>query len=94
MSIQKKLLLQQVHLLRPLSTGTNTEGVTVEPPPAGGHLPSISNSSLLCNTKDKALHTPGIVWADDESSHIGKDAAPGCDTRKMSLYQEVRDAMR
>lgn len=76
------------------TAATNTEGATVEPPPAGGHLPTIANSSLLRTTRDKALHTPGISWVDEEYSSQERDIVSGRDTRKMNLYQAVRDAMR
>ncbi len=40
----------------------------VEPPPAGGHLPSIATSSLLRPTRDLAIRTPGLVWTDEDGS--------------------------
>lgn len=58
-----------------------------EPPPAGGHLPTIATSKLLRTTRDSAVRTPGLKWTEDETSNIRE-------TRKMNTYQAVRDAMR
>ncbi|KAH8826851.1 pyruvate dehydrogenase [Flagelloscypha sp. PMI_526] len=68
---------------------------SVEPPPAGGHLPSIATSQLLRNTRDLGLRTPGLVWteADDEEKGPLRVIAGGRETRKMNTYQAVRDAM-
>lgn len=66
---------------------------TVEPPPAGGHLPSIATSALLRTTREASLRTPTIRWADEDSSGLPSDAIAGRETRKMNLYQAVRDAM-
>ncbi len=71
-----------------------TETVAVEPPPAGGHLPSVATSSLLRTTRDLAVRTPGIVWADEDTSGPSRAIVGGRDTRKMNMYQAVRDAMR
>lgn len=62
-----------------------------EPPPAGGHLPSIATSSYLRTTRDSALRTPGLRWQDGEDT--SGDVLAGRETRKMNLYQAVRDAM-
>ncbi|KAJ7940275.1 thiamine diphosphate-binding protein [Mycena leptocephala] len=56
-----------------------------EPPPPGGHLPSIATSQLLRTTRERALRTPGLVWNDD--------AGVGRECRKMNVYQAVRDAL-
>jgi len=63
---------------------------SAEPPPAGGHAPSIATSELLRATRDSALRTPGLSWAEDGSKTI----VGGRETRKMNTYQAVRDAMR
>src|SRR5271170_1621802 len=73
--------------LRPQST-------TVEPPPAGGHLPSIATSEILRTTRDAAIRTPGIKWVDDDVAILGRNIVGGRETRKMNTYQAVRDAMR
>ncbi|PBK78499.1 pyruvate dehydrogenase [Armillaria solidipes] len=65
----------------------------VEPPPAGGHLPSIATSSLLRPTRDLAIRTPGLVWTDEDGSGPSRNIIGGRETRKMNLYQAVRDAM-
>ncbi|KAF4576298.1 3-methyl-2-oxobutanoate dehydrogenase (2-methylpropanoyl-transferring) [Pleurotus pulmonarius] len=64
----------------------------VEPPPAGGHLPSVSNSQLLRSTRDAALRSPGIRWTDEDESGSA-NIVGGRETRKMNTYQAVRDAM-
>lgn len=64
----------------------------LEPPPPGGHLPSIATSKILRTTRDVALRTPGITWEDEESDFGG--IIGGRETRKMNVYQAVRDAMR
>lgn len=65
-----------------------------EPPPAGGHLPSVATSVLLRQTRDSALRAPGIAWVDEGSAPTPNNVLPGRETRKMNLYQAVRDAMR
>ncbi|KAF9469312.1 thiamine diphosphate-binding protein [Collybia nuda] len=65
----------------------------VEPPPAGGHLPSIATSQVLRTTRDAALRTPGLSWADEDSSGPSRNIVGGRETRKMNTYQAVRDAM-
>ncbi|KAG8808737.1 hypothetical protein FRC17_003803, partial [Serendipita sp. 399] len=54
------------------------------PMPAGGELPGIATSKLLRTTRETALNTPGLSWADDGSV---SSADGGRDTRKMNLYQ-------
>ncbi|KAK7015163.1 2-oxoisovalerate dehydrogenase subunit beta 2, mitochondrial [Paramarasmius palmivorus] len=66
---------------------------TVEPPPAGGHLPSVATSQFLRPTRDTALRTPGLLWFDDTSSGSSNNMVGGRETRKMNTYQAVRDAM-
>ncbi|KAL5529596.1 DIN4 [Sanghuangporus baumii] len=75
--------------------GVATEGASLEPPPAGGHLPSVSTSSLLRTTRERALRTPGINWIDeDEDRSRGESTSVGGrEARKMNLYQAVRDAL-
>ncbi|KAG0701507.1 thiamine diphosphate-binding protein [Suillus ampliporus] len=67
-----------------------TASTTVEPPPAGGHSSSVAASQLLRATRESALRTPGITWQDEESGH---NIVGGRETRKMNLYQAVRDAL-
>ena len=60
-------------------------------------------------TRESALRTPGLRWVDDENNDGGNDderndygrksaggdvVVSGRETRKMNLYQAVRDAMR
>ena len=86
--------------VRHASTETETAAAgaggaaTVEPPPAGGHLPSVATSSLLRNTRDSALRTPGLRWIDEDDTSPAREVVGGRETRKMNLYQAVRDAMR
>ncbi|TCD70917.1 hypothetical protein EIP91_000823 [Steccherinum ochraceum] len=64
-----------------------------EAPPAGGHSPSIATSSFLRQTRDNSLRTPDIRWADEDHAGPPSNALAGRETRKMNLYQAVRDAM-
>ena len=64
-----------------------------EPPPAGGHLPSISTSQVLRTKRETALQTPGISWVDNASSSSSQNILGGRETRKMNTYQALRDAM-
>lgn len=66
---------------------------TVEPPPAGGHLPSIATSDILKTKRETALRTPGISWADESASAPPRTIIGGRETRKMNTYQAIRDAM-
>jgi 2-oxoisovalerate dehydrogenase E1 component beta subunit len=65
----------------------------VEPPPAGGHLPSVSSSKVLLSKRDVALRTPGIAWINGGVSPPSNDILGGRETRKMNMYQALRDAM-
>lgn len=51
-------------------------------------MPGVATSQLLRPTRDAALRTPGLVWKDEDTSSLG-----GRETRKMNVYQAVRDAM-
>ena len=70
------------------STATGTD-----PPPAGGHLPSIATSQILRGTREAALRSPGIKWLDEDGGSPLRNTIGGRETRKMNLYQAVRDAM-
>ncbi|KZT09605.1 thiamine diphosphate-binding protein [Laetiporus sulphureus 93-53] len=61
--------------------------------PAGGHLPSVATSSFLCTTRDAALRPRGITWTDEGEMGSTDNLIPGRDTRKMNMYQAVRDAL-
>ncbi|KAJ4475657.1 pyruvate dehydrogenase [Lentinula aciculospora] len=80
------------------ATNTTSTASALEPPPAGGHLPSIASSTLLRHTREQALRTPGITWADAEldeargTSSLSTTTA-GRETRKMNMYQAIRDAL-
>ncbi|KAF5387555.1 hypothetical protein D9757_006574 [Collybiopsis confluens] len=65
----------------------------IEPPPAGGHLSSIAQSAFLKGTRDQALKTPGIIWADAELDEARGALSSDRETRKMNTYQAVRDAL-
>ena len=69
------------------------ESTGAEPPPAGGHLPTISTSKILRNTREAALRTPGIKWLDEDGGSPLQRTIGGRETRKMNVYQAVRDAM-
>ena len=83
-----KLLLssRSVGLCRSNSTAA-------EPPPAGGHLPSIASSQVLKTKRETALRTSGIRWADEDASVPSRTIVGGRETRKMNTYQAIRDAM-
>lgn len=70
------------------------ESTGTEPPPAGGHLPSISTSKILRSTRESALRTLGIKWLDEDGSSPLQNTIGGRETRKMNVYQAIRDAMR
>ncbi|OSD08491.1 pyruvate dehydrogenase [Trametes coccinea BRFM310] len=65
---------------------------STEAHPAGGHLPSIATSTFLKPTPDVALRTPGLRYADQTGSDPTKEMV-GRETRKMNMYQAVRDAI-
>ncbi|KAF8623498.1 hypothetical protein AX15_006281 [Amanita polypyramis BW_CC] len=77
-------------LLTPLRSRRSSV-TAAEPPPAGGHMPSIATSNILRTTRDTALRTPGIQWVDP--SNPTRNIVGGRETRKMNTYQAVRDAM-
>lgn len=70
---------------------TTASTTAIEPPPAGGHSSSVASSQLFRITRESALRTPGISWQDEESD---RNIIGGRETRKMNLYQAVRDALR
>jgi 2-oxoisovalerate dehydrogenase E1 component beta subunit len=69
------------------------ESTGAEPPPAGGHLPSISTSRILRSTREAALRTPDIKWLDEDAISPLQKTIGGRETRKMNVYQAIRDAM-
>ncbi|KAF7322458.1 Pyruvate dehydrogenase [Mycena chlorophos] len=75
----------------PIASLLRRNSTAVEPPPAGGHLPSVATSQYLRSTREKALRTPGLQWNDEDDPHaiIGVER----ETRKMNVYQAVRDAL-
>lgn len=66
---------------------------SVEPPPAGGHLPSVATSGILKTKREAALRTPGLTWADEDPFSPPRTVVGGRETRKMNTYQAIRDAM-
>ncbi|TFK42388.1 pyruvate dehydrogenase [Crucibulum laeve] len=78
---------------RALSFSRRWNSTSAEPPPPGGHLPSIATSKVLRTTRETALRTPGIVWTDEDASGPSREIVGGRETRKMNTYQAVRDAM-
>ena len=83
----------RLHLRRPRAKQQvryASGGAVEQPPPAGGQLPSVATSSLLRTTRDAALRSRGLIWRDE----LEQDAVGGRETRKMNVYQAVRDAMR
>lgn len=60
-----------------------------------GDLPGASSSTFLRLTRDSALKAPGIKWdAAAEIGHSGSSGPMDQETRKMNMYQAIRDAMR
>ncbi|KAI0316585.1 pyruvate dehydrogenase [Amylostereum chailletii] len=74
-------------------TSRRCQSTASEPPPAGGHLPSIATSKLLRTSRDASLRAPGLQWQDEQVGLPVKDIVAGRETRKMNVYQAVRDAM-
>lgn len=72
---------------------TSRRWSSTEPPPAGGHSTVIGSSSLLKLTRDVALRTQGLQWLDPVDEDPSRDMV-GRETRKMNMYQAVRDALR
>ncbi|CAE6469956.1 unnamed protein product [Rhizoctonia solani] len=69
-----------------ISSGAILRSEAVEPPPAGGHSTSVAQSQLLRTTREAALKTSSIAWKDEADEN-------GRETRKMNMYQSLRDAM-
>lgn len=93
-SLCTRINYNAVHTLRVaqqirFATTAALEGAQ-KPPPAGGELPGIATSKLIKGTRDSALKTPGLVWTDEETS---PSPDGGRETRKMNMYQAVRDAL-
>ncbi|KAJ3889745.1 pyruvate dehydrogenase [Lentinula edodes] len=81
-----------------VTTTTHRVSPTQQPPPAGGHMPSIASSALLKHTREQALKMPEIVWADAELDEARgasslSSTTTGRETRKMNTYQAIRDAL-
>ena len=92
------LLRFPTSLVKPLRSSRSVRlcrynSTAAEPPPAGGHLPSIASSQVLKTTRETALRTPGIRWADEDASVPSRTIVGGRETRKMNTYQAIRDAM-
>ncbi|KAI6045567.1 pyruvate dehydrogenase [Pisolithus marmoratus] len=62
-----------------------------EPPPAGGHLSTVASSQFPRTTRDAALRTPGITWANEDTPP--QNIIGSRETRKMNMYQAIRDAL-
>ncbi|KAI0822755.1 pyruvate dehydrogenase [Trametes gibbosa] len=60
--------------------------------PAGGHLPSVATSAFLKPTRDLALRTTGLRYVDQTDQDPAREMV-GRETRKMNMYQAVRDAL-
>lgn len=65
--------------------------VAAEPPSAAGALPTVADSTLLKRTREAALRTAGVQFLESDEEGLG---VAGRETRKMNMYQAVRDAMR
>lgn len=86
---------------RQFATTSQRSSSDDNPPPAGGHAPSVANSSYLSRTKEEALGTRGLVWRDEAVVEVGKiekremmeKGKEKRETKKMNMYQAIRDAM-
>ena len=87
------LSLPKLKQLSKLAGARRCNSTGTEPPPAGGHLPSVATSKILRTTREAALRTPGIKWLDEDGNSPLQSTIGGRETRKMNLYQAVRDAM-
>ena len=87
------LIIAQIEQLSKLGGARRCNSTGTEPPPAGGHLPSVATSKILRSTREAALRTPGIKWLDEDGISPLQNTIGGRETRKMNLYQAVRDAM-
>ncbi|THH12018.1 hypothetical protein EW145_g269 [Phellinidium pouzarii] len=100
-TIKQLRTLQSINIIRAYarryqstSTAPTTNDASVEPPPPpGGYLPSLASSRLLRTTRERALQAPGLKWTDEDGTSPVREIVGGRDTRKMNLYQAVRDAM-
>lgn len=62
-----------------------------------GDMPNVASSKFLRPTREAALKSPGIKWEDtnDIAGHGSSGSgALDMETRKMNMYQAIRDAMR
>lgn len=56
-------------------------------------MPSMASSNVLVTKRDVALRTPGIAWVNGGVSSPSNNILGGRETRKMNMYQALRDAM-
>ena len=92
-----KLSKAWINALHPVYTQTRraqSSEATSGPPPPGGHLPSVATSQFLKNTRESSLHTQGIRWIDELPLGPQDVLSSGRETRKMNMFQAIRDAMR
>lgn len=54
----------------------------------------MATSSFLRTTRDSALRTQGIHWTDEQETGSHDTLIAGRETRKMNMYQAVRDGLR
>ncbi|KAJ8496795.1 hypothetical protein ONZ51_g896 [Trametes cubensis] len=92
MFIPRKSAHPMLRSLARISQRSGRRWQSTEAHPAGGHLPSIATSTFLRPTRDVALRTQGLKWVDQTDSDPARDMV-GRETRKMNMYQAVRDAI-
>ncbi|KAL1944809.1 hypothetical protein VTO73DRAFT_3239 [Trametes versicolor] len=73
-------------------SGRRWQSTAAHPPPGGGHLPSVATSTFLKPTRDLALRTAGLHYVDQTEQDPAREMV-GRETRKMNMYQAVRDAL-
>ncbi|PCH37889.1 pyruvate dehydrogenase, partial [Wolfiporia cocos MD-104 SS10] len=92
-SARRVLGLRPVRAAQRCSHRWNTTAALQQTTEQGGVLPSVVTSSYLRTTRDTALRAPGIKWTDESAGGSSEVLIAGRETRKMNMYQAIRDAM-
>ncbi|KZP21146.1 Thiamin diphosphate-binding protein [Athelia psychrophila] len=87
--LPRSLVFRRLATRRPTPQRWNST-VAAEPPSAAGALPTVADSTLLKRTREAALRTAGVQFLESDEEGLG---VAGRETRKMNMYQAVRDAM-
>lgn len=99
-------LIKPISIIRKFTTSCTSKSSS--PASSSSQIPTVATSKLLHNTRISALQTPGLLWRDEEEVGVGlvpkstmglieKDLLEvevgGRETKKMNMYQAIRDAM-